>query len=70
VLCQGHFPGKQSLQEALLCQAKALVELGRRSEAMACLAEAYWLQARNGRNSRDKVNGAQFLERLEEMVKA
>jgi tetratricopeptide (TPR) repeat protein len=37
------------LREALLGQAKVLVELGRRSEALACLTEAYWLQSRNGK---------------------
>src|SRR5207237_7072181 len=37
---------KRLLREALLTKAKALAELGHRSEALACLAEAYWFQAR------------------------
>ena len=40
---------KRLLKEALLGQAKVLAELDRRTEAFACLTEAYWLQSRNGK---------------------
>jgi tetratricopeptide (TPR) repeat protein len=54
---------KQFLKEALLAQAKALAERERESDALACLAEAYWLQAQNGKTS----GGGSRKEILEEM---
>jgi tetratricopeptide (TPR) repeat protein len=56
------------LREALLGQAKVLVELGRRSEALACLTEAYRLQSRNGkaRGPGDK----EILDQLEALSRA
>src|SRR5438128_3006103 len=41
---------KRQLKEALTEQAKVLSELERRSEALACLTEVYWLQSRNGKS--------------------
>jgi len=58
---------KRLLKEALLGQAKALTELGRASEAFACLAQTYWLQAGNGKS----LNGAdseEILERLKDLA--
>lgn len=55
---------KHYLKESLLAQAGALSELGRRSEAAACLAEAHWLEPRSGRSSTGAV-GDEILERLE-----
>ena len=47
------------LREALLGQAKALAELDREAEALACLVEAYSLGAHNG-----KSGGEDVLEQL------
>lgn len=56
---------KSMLTEALVGQAKALTELGRKSEALRCLAEAQWLesgqeQSRNGKTRSDIME--QFAE--------
>jgi tetratricopeptide (TPR) repeat protein len=58
---------RRLLIESLICQAKALMELGRRSEAMSCLAEAVWLHDRHG----TEHNGAtrtDVLRQFEELV--
>jgi tetratricopeptide (TPR) repeat protein len=54
---------KRLLKEALLGQAKALSELDRRSEALACLTEAYWLRAHPERSA----NGPSEQEILEQL---
>lgn len=59
---------KRLLTDALICQAKTLIELGRRAEGMSCLAEAYWLQARHGKTE-NGATSAELLERFEELVK-
>jgi predicted Zn-dependent protease len=56
------------LAEALLANAQALSELGRRDDALAYIAEAYLLQSQN-----DKTNGAdaaKILDRLKELAKS
>jgi Flp pilus assembly protein TadD len=58
---------KRLLNEALRGQAKALAETGRKSEALACLAEAYWLEARNGKPSGGQ-SGAQILDQLKDLA--
>ena|SRR5260370_38379095 len=55
---------RSSLKEALLGQAEALSELNRRSEALALLAEAFFIHSRNGESSADS-NGKEILERLD-----
>jgi tetratricopeptide (TPR) repeat protein len=55
---------KRLLKEALLGQAKVLSELERRPEALACLTEAYWLQARNGKSAGGSGD-QEILEQLE-----
>ncbi len=59
---------KHLLKEAFLAQAEVLVELERRQEALACLAEAYWLGSHNNKvNSRRDPE--EILERLESLRK-
>jgi tetratricopeptide (TPR) repeat protein len=60
-LCRG------MLAEALLANAQSLTELERREDALACIAEAYWLQSHNGKATRD--GGADILDRLNELAK-
>ena len=55
---------KRLLKEALTGQAKVLAELERRSEAVACLTEAYWLQSRNGKSAGGRAE-EKILEQLE-----
>ncbi len=55
---------KRLLKEALMGQAKVLAELERRSEAVACLTEAYWLQSRNGKSAGGRAE-EKILEQLE-----
>ncbi|CAN5913403.1 hypothetical protein BH23PLA1_BH23PLA1_38530 [soil metagenome] len=43
------------LTEALIGQAKAYYELGRDSEAFACLAEAHSLLLNDGKASREQI---------------
>jgi tetratricopeptide (TPR) repeat protein len=52
---------KQLLKEALLGQADALAELEQRENALASLAEAYWLGSHNGKSR----NGQEILSRLD-----
>ncbi len=54
---------KRLLKEALLGQAEALADLERTPEALACLMEAYWLQAQNGKLASDE----EILQRLENL---
>lgn len=54
------------LKDALLAQAEVLAELDRREEALACLAQAYWLQAHSGKPGRGP-NGSEILEQLERL---
>jgi tetratricopeptide (TPR) repeat protein len=58
---------RRLLQEALQGEARALVELGRRSDALGCLAEAYWLGARNGKQA-DGEETSKILEQLKELA--
>jgi predicted Zn-dependent protease len=58
---------KNLLTEALVGQAKALTELGFKSEALACLAEAYWYQSHNAQTTNGKVS-KEILERLLEVA--
>ena len=51
---------RKFLKDALIGQAKALLELERDAEAMTCLAEAYTLTAKRD----DKRRGAEILEEL------
>jgi tetratricopeptide (TPR) repeat protein len=57
---------KDLLKNALLGQAKALAELDQRSAALACLAEAYWLQSHNGRPG--SSGDDEILARLKELA--
>jgi hypothetical protein len=57
---------KSQLRQALLGQAKALAERDRKAEALACLAEAYWLEThdskqRNGADGQALLNGIKEL---------
>jgi len=56
---------RQLLKDALLGRAKALGELNRNTEALACLAEAYSLTSRNGKSGGDEI-----LEQLWDLQKA
>lgn len=58
---------KKLLAEALLANAQSLTELERREEALACIAEAYWLQSHNGKANGS--GGAEILDRLNELAK-
>jgi tetratricopeptide (TPR) repeat protein len=58
---------KRLLAEALLANAQSLTELERREEALACIAEAYWLQSHNGKANGS--GGAKILDRLNELAK-
>jgi tetratricopeptide (TPR) repeat protein len=59
---------KRFLVEALLGKAKALSQLDRKQEALACVAEAYGVQhAHNGKMA-DTQTG-DILERLEELAR-
>jgi tetratricopeptide (TPR) repeat protein len=60
---------RRLLREALLGQAKALAELGRKPEALACLAEAYWLQTQNGKAAAGSEH-VDILERLKDLAVA
>jgi tetratricopeptide (TPR) repeat protein len=55
---------RRLLKEALLGQAETLAELERQPDALACLAEAYWLQSHNGKSTMGP-NQKEILERLE-----
>lgn len=55
---------KRLLREALVGQAKVFAQLERRSEAFACLTEAYWLQSRNG-NPPQEPGDREIFEQLE-----
>lgn len=57
---------KQALAEALLAKAQSLSERGRRAEALACLAEAYWHRPPNGKGAA----GTEILDRLQDMARA
>jgi tetratricopeptide (TPR) repeat protein len=46
---------KKFLKDALLGKAKALAELERRQEALACLAQAYWLESQNGKGPAEDI---------------
>jgi tetratricopeptide (TPR) repeat protein len=52
------------LREALLAQAEALMELGRKQEAFDCRAQAHWLDKHNGKNS-SGTTGKKVLNRLD-----
>lgn len=55
---------QECLLDALQGKAKAVADLGRREEALGCLAKAYWVQTQgNGRNG----HGKKILESLEEL---
>ncbi|MBI3823039.1 MAG: hypothetical protein HY289_10230 [Planctomycetes bacterium] len=59
---------KSLLTEALVGQAKALTELGRKTEALCCLAEAQWLRSGHEPGRNGKANGdimQQFSETAE-----
>jgi tetratricopeptide (TPR) repeat protein len=58
---------KRLLAEALLANAQSLTELERREEALACIAEAYWLQSHNGKTNGS--GGSDILDRLSELAK-
>lgn len=58
-LCQ------ELLMDALAGKAKALAELKQREGALACLAEAYWVQSHG--NGKPSTNGANLLQSLEEL---
>src|SRR5260370_13633039 len=60
---------KRYLREALVARAEALSELGHRQEALALLAEAYWLESRNG-TSRQGSDGEEILEHLKSLGQA
>lgn len=60
---------KALLKEALLGQASALSELGRRHESLACVAEAYWLESHNGK-SPAKASEEEVLDRMESLRRA
>ncbi len=60
---------RRLLREALMDQAKALAELERKPEALACLAQAYWLQAQNGKTPSGPEH-AEILERLKDLATA
>lgn len=60
---------KSLLREALVGQAKALGELERKHEALACLAEAYWLQSHNGTAANGEDSG-EILEQLKDLALA
>jgi predicted Zn-dependent protease len=55
---------KRILKDALLGKAKTLAELRQREQALACLAEAYWLESQDG-SARRGSNGSAILEELE-----
>jgi tetratricopeptide (TPR) repeat protein len=57
---------KRLLREALLGRARTLSELERPTEALACIAEAYWLQA-HGRQGSASPAAAEILERLKDL---
>ena len=56
---------RRLLQDALVGKAKALAELDRREDPLACLAETYWFQDRILRHCRG-VKGKEILEQLQE----
>jgi tetratricopeptide (TPR) repeat protein len=56
---------EEFLTEALAGKAKALAELKQREQALACLAEAYWVQSHRG--ERPSSNGTNVLRSLEEL---
>jgi len=58
---------KSMLAEALLANAQSLTELERPEEALACIAEAYWLQSHNGKTNGSE--GSHILDRLNELAK-
>jgi tetratricopeptide (TPR) repeat protein len=58
------------LKEALLAESKALAELGRRSEALACLAEAYWLSSRSAKTAGNGRDEEEILTQLQELAPA
>jgi Flp pilus assembly protein TadD len=53
------------LKDALIGQAKALSDLEHDSDALACLAEAYWLSSHNG-----KSNAEDIIEQLRSLQRA
>ena len=59
--------GKQQFQQALLGQAQVMRELDKKPAALACLAEAYWLQSHNGKSA-SVVDSGEILERLHELA--
>ncbi len=61
---------RRLLQEGLVGQAKALAELGRKPEALACLAEAYSLHARGDKASGDGRGSEELLEQLQDLAQA
>jgi len=60
---------RRFLREALLSQARVLSELERPAEALACIAEAYWLHSHNGQPPSSSI-GADILERLKDLSPA
>lgn len=58
---------RQFLKEALLGQAQTLTDLQRPADALACVAEAYWLQTRNGKPERSQAE-QEILDRLKEVT--
>lgn len=56
---------EELLMDALAGKAKALAELNQREGALACLAEAYWVQSHG--NGKASTNGANLLQSLEEL---
>jgi tetratricopeptide (TPR) repeat protein len=59
---------KQFLKEALLAQAKALAEREREADALACLAEAYWLQSHNGKTG-GHTGREEILEKMKDLAR-
>ena len=59
---------KNILAETLLANAQSLSELGRRDEALACIAEAYWMQSHNGKAN--GTNETDIFDRLHELAKS
>jgi tetratricopeptide (TPR) repeat protein len=62
-LCKG------LLKDALVGKAEALSELKRQPDALACLAEAYWLQSHDGKST-TASRREEILERLEGLRQA
>jgi tetratricopeptide (TPR) repeat protein len=61
--------GKRLLKDALVGKAAVLADMERRPEAVACLAEAYWLQTHNGKAANGSISG-DILKAIEDLGSA